>query len=63
MEHLHIRLPAELKHAFRQRCRDRNISVTSALIIMMTAEVEWPGFVTPIARDELTMPLGFVLQQ
>lgn len=62
MEHLHIRLPAELKNAFRQRCRERNISVTSALIMMMSEQVE-SAAADAASESYTTIPLGFVLRQ
>lgn len=39
MDDLHIRLPEELKRQLKRHCRDANISVTSAIIIMITNEI------------------------
>ncbi|MBK4216632.1 hypothetical protein JJJ17_11900 [Paracoccus caeni] len=39
MDDLHIRLPEGLKRQLKKHCRDANISVTSAIIIMITNEL------------------------
>lgn len=39
MDDLHIRLPEELKRKLKRHCRDANLSVTSAIIIMITNEL------------------------
>lgn len=39
MDDLHIRLPEELKRKLKKHCRDANISVTSAIIMMITSEL------------------------
>lgn len=65
MEHLHVRLPKELKFALKRYCRDNNIAVTSALIIMITNELRNRSFAIGDAANNPgdTPSLGFVLRQ
>ena len=64
MDDLHIRLPADLKHELKRYCREQNIAVTSAIIMMIVRELQ-EGNLTyqgSIENAEV-QPLGFILQQ
>lgn len=65
MDHLHIRLPAELKDELKRHCRDQNIAVTSAIIMMIVKELrEHTMTKQAMAEGNLqTASLGFVLRQ
>lgn len=62
MDDLHIRLPSQLKHDFRERCARKNISMTSALIFMMDRELK-DGFLFDEKHysSQQTELLGFFL--
>lgn len=65
MEHLHIRLPGTLKKQLKNHCRDQNLSVTSAVIVMITKELRERSLTASSetgTADEDRM-LGFVLRQ
>lgn len=65
MDHLHIRLPTGLKKQLKKHCRDQNISVTSALIIMINKELRDGSLTNASATHDLDEghALGFVLRQ
>lgn len=65
MDHLHIRLPTGLKKQLKKYCRDQNISVTSALIIMINKELRDRSLTNASATHEPDEghALGFVLRQ
>lgn len=65
MDHLHIRLPPELKRKLKVHCRDQNIAVTSAIIIMIARELHEHSLIP--SETDIGQPgasyLGFMLQQ
>lgn len=65
MDHLHIRLPADLKLELKRHCRDRNIAVTSAIIMMIVRELrERDAAISGTTASHGVVPsLGFVLRQ
>ncbi|SCY13973.1 hypothetical protein SAMN05660710_00804 [Paracoccus tibetensis] len=62
MDDLHIRLPSQLKHDFRESCARKNLSMTSALIFMMNREMK-EGFLVDEKHylSQETELLGFFL--
>ena len=64
MDDLHIRLPEELKRQLKRHCRDANISVTSAIIMMITNELHDRRLSPPDnqMKDEDEF-VGFLLRQ
>lgn len=50
MDDLHVRLPERLKNRLKTHCRNANISVTSAIIMMITNELR-EGRLAPVASD------------
>lgn len=64
MDDLHIRLPKELKQQLKRHCRDANISVTSAIIMMITNEIRDGRLSLPDRKsnDENEF-VGFLLRQ
>lgn len=40
MDHLHIRVPAALKEKFKERCKNYNVALTSAIIMLMKKELQ-----------------------
>lgn len=64
MDDLHIRLPEELKRRLKRHCRDANLSVTSAIIMMITNELHDRKLSPPGSdmrdKDEF---VGFLLRQ
>ena len=64
MEDLHIRLPKELKQHLKKHCREANISVTSAIIIMINSELRDRKLSPPgsLVGDEDAF-VGFMLRQ
>lgn len=65
MEHLHIRLPLELKSHLKKHCRDQNIAVTSAIITMIVRELRERSLTLSdgVADDSDAAFLGFILRQ
>lgn len=64
MDDLHIRLPEELKRQLKKHCRDANISVTSAIIIMITNEIrDCRLSLTDADSNEDDQFVGFLLRQ
>ncbi len=65
MDHLHIRLPKDLKSELKRHCRDKNVAVTSAIIIMISKELRERNLVTGAATDNNgdAPSLGFVFRQ
>lgn len=65
MDHLHIRLPAGLKADLKRHCRDQNIAVTSAVIMMIVKELQQRNSTLNGATESIgsASSLGFVLQQ
>ena len=65
MDHLHIRLPENLKFELKKHCRDQNIAVTSAIIMMIVKELRERSLATEAtAEDHGDSPSpGFVLRQ
>lgn len=64
MDDLHIRLPEELKRQLKRHCRNANLSVTSAIIIMITNELRDPKL-SPSGGDMNAGSefVGFLLRQ
>lgn len=64
MDDLHIRLPEELKRQLKRHCRDANLSVTSAIIMMITNELHHRRLSPPDnhMNDEEEF-VGFLLRQ
>lgn len=64
MDDLHIRLPKGLKQQLKTHCRGANLSVTSAVIMMITNELR-EGRLAPAAKNtEGDDPfMGFFLRQ
>lgn len=65
MDHLHIRLPRELKFELKKHCRDRNVAVTSAIIMMIVKELRERSLAIEATTDNHgdVPSLGFVLRQ
>ena len=65
MDHLHIRLPKELKLKLKTHCRDQNVAVTSAIIMMIVRELRERSLATEATADDHGdgPSLGFVLRQ
>lgn len=64
MDDLHIRLPEGLKQQLRTHCRGANISVTSAIIMMITNELREGRLVPSATNSEVDdQMLGFFLRQ
>lgn len=64
MDDLHIRLPKELKRQLKRHCRDANLSVTSAIIIMITNELHDRRLALPDSHmDDEDEFVGFLLRQ
>lgn len=65
MDHLHIRLPEGLKLELKRHCRDRNIAVTSAIIMMIVKELRERNLAIEGMTDnhDVGSSLGFVLRQ
>lgn len=64
MDDLHIRLPEELKNQLKKHCRGANLSVTSAIIMMITNELR-EGRLAPAAKnaEDEDQFVGFFLRQ
>lgn len=65
MDHLHIRLPANLKSDLKRHCREQNIAITSAVIMMIIREMRERSLTLDRATDDHgeAPSLGFVLRQ
>lgn len=64
MDDLHIRLPKELKQQLKRHCRDANLSVTSAVIVMITNELRDKTLSPPLSDDNTDDQfVGFFLRQ
>lgn len=65
MDHLHIRLPVDLKFELKRHCRDQNVAVTSAIIMMIVRELRERSLATEATTDNNgdVPSLGFVLRQ
>lgn len=64
MDDLHIRLPEGLKRQLKKHCRDANISVTSAIIMMITSELRDRKLSPPDNdMDDEDKFVGFLLRQ
>ncbi|TYP60847.1 hypothetical protein A9A71_121456 [Stutzerimonas stutzeri] len=59
MEDLHFRLPAKLKRDFSTRCEAKNISMTSALILMIDHELKSGFLANETSTSDSFEPLGF----
>lgn len=65
MDHLHIRLPADLKADLKRHCRAQNVAVTSAIIMMIFRELREHSLTLDGAAENHgeSASLGFVLRQ
>lgn len=65
MDHLHIRLPSDLKKKLREHCRSQNVAITSAIIIMIVRELHEHSLTSGevVGCREGASSLGFVLRQ
>ncbi|WP_347918397.1 hypothetical protein [Paracoccus marcusii] len=64
MDDLHIRLPEALKKNLKKHCREANISMTSAIIIMINNELRDRKLLPPDSLvDDEDAFVGFVLRQ
>lgn len=65
MDHLHIRLPEDLKCELKRHCRQQNVAVTSAIIMMIVKELRERNLATEGTTDSHGdgPSLGFILRQ